>query len=690
LQGYRPKFIWATVPPDGGAWVPAAPSRDEADRIVKQADAALTARWGVPIHGPSGHPQSYIDKASNQNAKPLSWFRHVAPDGSLIEDPEVSRAYVGIIHSKNFERAELLGKAFQVTGDVGYAAAARDVFLEYCHWYPYLPVSSPASTSGLTRLHQSTLQTCFWFATAIDAYARIRASGALGDADREQIETEFFKPELSAVYSHNVEFTNMQVHHYETTTHGAVALDRFWNLVGDALYGTHGFYSMIEHTFTEDGLSHEAGVYHWFTLAPMMEFVERMDAFGLDVMNQRFKRVFDGTLENTPEGVVSLSALARFYPRAYEAYRDPRYIPTLKRMDAWPPQGMDAEAAEREEARCTVPLTQNTHQANNGYLWLRETSERGFRALSINYVMQLDRGEHDRLHVALFDPDPLTSEIYRITYGSADSKMMYRTFGHNTVVIDRGDQRDLPSRLAAFLDRSSLPAALITEDAGSNIWPGATFARCVAILDGVFFVGDLYHQDGEHVFDCPIYAPWEPWVEDDVGVFHPEPAPTEPIDLGYSFVTDARGVITDAMVTAMVHVPRFKAGSGRAESGAKPYKTLFLTAAAQPQSVVATGRVPRGYRPEPGPMMVIRQEQRGSARFGVAFDVAPVGGTSCVEEVVALSVTGSGGRPVETSRAAAWRITTDSGGYLVLINRTGGAVAAAGVTSGDRLVVRRL
>lgn len=682
LLGYRPSLIWATVPPQGKPWVPSPPAEDKRASVLAAAGQALTERWGVPIHGPSGHPQSYIDPASNQPPKALSWFRHLAKDGSLIDSDKVVTAYVGYIHANNFKRADLLGEAWQLTGDVRYAVAAREVFLEYCHWYPYLPVTSPASTSGRTRLHQSTLQTCFWFASAIDAYGRIKGSPALGEADRERIETEFFRPELRAIYGHNVEYSNMQVHHYETYTHGVVALDRYWNLVGEALYGTHGFHNMVERSFTEDGLAHEAGVYHWFTLVPMMEFVERMDGFGIDVMGPRFQRVFDGTLANTPDGVVRSQNLARFYPRAYQAYRNPAYIPTLQAAGAWPPPGMSVEDAAREEAK-VVPLTANTLQPSNGYLWLREAGPQGLHALSINYIMQRDRSEHDRLHVELYDPDRLTHEVFRITYGAKEAKVMYHTLAHNTVVVDRQDQQELPARLAVFLDRPRLPAALITETPQASLWPGVEFARCVAILDGVFFLGDLYHQDGDHDFDWPFYAPWEPWVGEDVGVFHPSVLPDQPIELGYDFLSNTQSARTDQSFSAWANVPRFSASSGRPESHAQPDKRLHLTFAAMPDALIVAGQIPRGHRPEPGPAFLVRQAQRSTAAFGVALDSTALNGPSIVRSVERLPLGQEG-------NAVAWRVTTAKGKYLVAINRTGKPLSVAGQPVVNELTVQAL
>src|SRR5690606_18751487 len=99
-------------------------------------------------------------------------------------------------------------------------------------------------------------------------------------------------------------------------------------------------------------------------------------------------------------------------------------------------------------------------------------------------ISQWDRGEHDRLHFSLFDESGrVTGEIGRIIYSASQAHTMENTFGHNSVVIDGKNQAVQPSKLAAFLNRPSLPAALITENPQTPLYPGIEQARVVAILD---------------------------------------------------------------------------------------------------------------------------------------------------------------------------------------------------------------
>jgi hypothetical protein len=662
LLGFRPRYLWGTIPPKHAKLHLNHPKKSESKKIIAAADKALDEEWGVPLHGPGLHPQGYIDKKTNSKLDPISWFRHKSrKTGRKLDSREVYLAFVGQIHIGNFKRADLLGKAWELTGEIKYASAARDVFLEYVHWYPFLPVTGAASTSGMSRLDANSLMTCFWFKNAINAYARIQHTPALGDKDRKLIEKGFFVPEMKSMYAHNIEYSNMQVHHFETYTCAAIMLEKYWNLLGDALYGSHGFNAIVERTFTEDGLSHEGRVYHWFTLAPLMEFIRQMQSYGLNVMSPRFKRVFDGGIQNSPTGAVPDLSLARFYVDAYRRYRDPAYIPTLKRHNLWPIPG-DKNPPEIPDKL----LETSSVQPNNGYLWLREKSAKGFRAMSINYIMQVDRGEHDRLHYELFDPERLTSEVYRITYGSKQAKAMYDTISHNTVVMDKKNYRDLPSKLAVFLNRKKLPAALITEEAKSPLYENTKFGRVLALLDGIFFVGDVWHSPGKHSFDWAFYAPNEPWAHAESGSFK-IPFKLNPTNKpGYKFIKEAKaGNPGKSGFTVSSLIARYSPKSGRI-GREKPTKQLYLNFAGMPNATIFDAKAPRGHRPKPGPMLMVRQNKVSTARFGVAFDAVPRGKPNRVKSVKNI--------PLKSALSAAWKITTDSGSYLVVINRTGKAI----------------
>jgi hypothetical protein len=682
LRAYRARYLWATLPPKMRDF----PDVLEPQKIIAQAEKILNDDWAVPTHGPSAHPQQYYNAATSKTPEPLTWFRHRDPQtGEILTDDKYVYGYILRIHTDNFKRADLLADAFRASGDLRFASAAREVLLEYSRQYPFLRPSAPDATSGRSRLGLNTLMSTYIFGTACDAYAKIKSSAALSDGDRESIENDFLRPETLALYTHDIGYSNMQAEHYLAYMHAAFALD-YWPLAGEAIYGDHGFYEMVEHAFSEDGISHEAGAYHWSTLSAMLNFARFLDTRGVNVMNARFKRVFDGMVAHSPQGIYEQSGTWSAFDFAYRIYREPKYVPTLKAAKLWPPPYLNAEEIRAAESKVGARLTESSILPNVGYLWLREQSPRGFRALSINYISQWDRGEHDRLHYSLFDETGrVTSEIGRIIYSAPEAGTMENTFAHNSFVVDGKNQEFQPSKLAAFLDRPSLPAALITENPQSPLYSGLEYSRVVAILDGVFFVGDLLNGKTENTFDWPLYTPWQPGDKDEIGIARTalklapvaDPAST----LNVAWISKAESARSDESVSLALRV---------AEAKGKNPRDLHATFAPMPNALFVSAHVPRGYRPIPGPMFFVRQEKKSTAQFGVAFDISAPEAKSEIAKVENVAVTDARGTGVLPAQAAAWRVQTTNGSYLICINRSGGAVHAEKTETAEILSVTRL
>lgn len=680
LRGYRPRYLWATLPPAASEFPPVQNSK----KIKQEAEKMLAEDWAVPTYGPATHPQGYYNAATAKTPAPLSWFRHQDPQsGEILTDEKYVLAYILNIHRDNFQRADSLADAFRATGDLRFAAAAREVLHEYARQYSFLRPSAPDATSGRSRLGLNTLMSSYIFPQICDAYAKIKHSPALSDPDRQYIENSFLRPEALAIYDHDINYSNMQAEHFLAYTHAAFALE-YWPLLGEALEGDHGFYAMARHAFSEDGISHEAGAYHWSTLSAMLNFAKFLDARGVNVMSARLKRVFDGMVNNSPQGIYEQAHTWSAFDFAYRIYRDPKYIPTLKAAQLWPPSYLSTAEMRAAEKKIGERLTESSLLPNVGYLWLREQSQRGFRALSINYISQWDRGEHDRLHFSLFDESGrLTGEIGRIVYSAPEAATMENTFAHNTVVVDGKNQQVQPSTLAVFLQRPSLPAALITEDAHSPLYPGIEFSRVVAILDGVFFVGDVYHGEGEHKFDWPLYAPWQPG--DDAEIARPRTSlklenrdTPKSLFSEYPWISNAQSAKTDEAVSVALRVQ---------EAEKQNPRDLHVAFAPMHNALFVIALVPRGYRPQPGPLFFVRQENCDTAQFAAAFDVTAPGEKSGIQQVETVAVTGAGGKLLQPWQAAAWRVQTATGKYLVLVNRSGGAVRADEVETEERLHV---
>jgi len=680
LIGYRPRLMWATVPPSK---IPENIMRnlsdDERKKMNSEAESALQSDWGVPLHGPAGHVSEYYNQITAKKPVPLTWFMHKDPStGEILTNDKIISAYISFIHSQNFERANLLADAFLTTGNRKYGAACRDIYLEYARFYPYMRAQGFSSTSARSRMTYASLHTALSFEDYIRAYSKIKNSDIVSAEDAELIEKSFLIPEIRVMYEHNVLYGNQQVHHFTGYTYGVLGLQKYWQLMGEALYGDFGFFEIVEKGFSQDGLAHEAGVYHWYMVMPMIHLAKVLERIGVNVMTPRFKRIFDGTVENSPDGIMTESRLAGELLYAYKIWRDPKYIPGLKAYGKWPPDFIDKDEVYKAEKLSGERITHSTCMSNDGYLWLREESSYGFRALSINYIQQRDRLEYDRLHYVLYDPQPLSAEIGRITYGDTRSKMMYATLGHNAVVVDEKNQLPLASELKEFLDRKSLPAALITHRSDSQIYAGIDFYKVIAIIDGIFFIGDVYTGKGGHTFDWPFYAPWQPWVK-----------PGTAVPVFDTALTDCREQFSNDEITGYKFLKEIKSFSASESFKVRiviaagdlkndPEKMLHLHFEPMKNAHIISATVPRGYRPEPGPMFFVRLSDRKTGRWGCAIDVTGIQAQSRVISVEDAGIRGANAGNIGDESASAWRVSSTIGTYIIAVNLTGTPVFVRG------------
>ncbi len=655
LIGYRPRYVWATLPADKIDYSLAVPdSEKEKKDLIAKAEKAVAKPFAVP---PQVHPD-YCAIFKPREMEALSFYR--IRDRKTGEDisgkPGVTSSYIYHHNEQTFRDLKLMAQAYKLTGNPAYAEKIRDILLEYAYWFQYLPPRAPSSTSAGVRLTSTTLDLCYFFTDGVEAYVTVRDTPVFGKADREKIESAFFAPLMKNLYSHDIEFTNMQLHHISNYGSSAILLNRYWNLLGDALYGDHGFYAFVQDGFTADGIALEGGVYHPFGFIPLLDFADKIRNCGIELVNDPFKRIFDHGILCTPQGIADAN-LRSTYPLAWERFKDPKYLPTLKLMKKLP-SGIQAK---------DVPDTLflgNTLQKNNGYLWLRENSPYGFRALAINYIMGWDRMEHDRLNYRLFDNGMLSYEVSRVGYTNPGADME-ATVSHNTIVMDEKNSAPNPSTLAAFLDRKAMPGALLTENPASPLYPDIAFTRVVAIFDGILFVGDKqYAKDGKvHTFDWPFYAPWQPWAKEGEWEFSLPGDFKTPFKTSYRYVTSAVSSPVKDGVKASVDIPPFTFEKGF-DVNRKSDRRLSMTFALPKETTAAKFRIGRGHKPMPGPMLLLRQQGK-DAEFAVAFDVVKPGGKERVESVRSL--------PFEPADplSAVWEVKADSGTYYVIVNRTG-------------------
>ena len=674
IMGYRPRYVWGTVPPEKVTWKLPAPLPKNEKKVMEQAEKDLEMAFGIQ---PQIHPDyCAFFRKSVMKAESFYRIKNTKTGEDLSKNAQVQGGLIYHHNREVFEAMKRMAQAYQKTGDLRYPTKIRDILLEYVHWYRYLPPHGPSSTSASIRITSSTLDGSYFFYEGLSAYAAVKDSPVFGPEDRRRIEEEFFGEIVSDFYAHNDNFSNIQLHHLSTYGRSVIALNRWWNLLGEAVYGDNGFHAFANQGFTPDGSSGEAGVYHYFGLYPLLEFADEMRESGVELIDNRFKRVYDYGVLSTAHGISDWN-LRKTYIQAYRIFKDPKYLPSLKVIKQLP-AGIDPK-----DVPDTIFLG-NTHMKNNGYLYLREQSKAGFRALAINYIMGWDRMENDRLHFRLFDDKGMVShEVFRIGYTQKGAGVMDKTWGHNTVVVDEKNASQNPSNISAFLDRASMPAALFTEKKESPLYPGVKFSRAVAIMDGIFFVGDCQATaDGkEHTFDWPFYAPWQPWAKKTEFLYELTNGKKfdTPVKTSMEFVENLMGTAVKKNVQCRVGIP-----TATPQTAFNVYKKadrhVYLNLAFPGDATAATFRVPRGSRPGLGPAFLLRQKGK-TMRLGAAMDVVALGGKSRVKSVTEVPFT-----PADPL-SAVWEIKADTGTYYVIINRTGKTLKAGKIETNKNFEV---
>ena len=672
LIGYRPRYVWGTIPMKENKYQLELPKK-EADKkkLIAMADEDVARPFSAP---PQVVP-AYCAVFKPREMEALSFFRvrDRKTGKDISNQKDVTASYIYHYNQQTFAALKRMGQAYKLTGNKAYAEKIRDILLEYAYWFRFLPPQSPSSTSGGSRLTFTTLDLSYFFADGAEGYAAVKDSGVFGKHDQDLIEETIILPLMKELYTHNIEFSNMQLHHISCYGTSAIVLNRAQNLFGDALYGDHGFHSFQDKGFTADGMALEGGVYHWFGVVPLLKFADHMRNSGVELIGKKFKPIYDYGIENTPNGIAD-ATLRETYVMAWKLFKDERYLPTLKLIKKLP------EGIDPKKVPDTLDLP-SALQKNNGYAWLRERSKYGFRAVAINWIMGWDRLENDRLNFRLFDEHGMLShEVHRVGYTNPGADME-ATVSHNTIVVDEKDSAPNPSTLAVFLDRKSMPAFLITENPASRLYPDIDFSRAMAIFDGIIFIGDKVHAiDGKnHTFDWPFYNPWQPWTKPGKLEFNVPGKFDTQFKTSYKHVKSAVSAPAADGMQVNVDIPRSTIQKGFDVRPASDRK-LYLNFALPNKTTVAKFMIGRGHKPLPGPMLLLRQEGK-NAEFACAFDVVKNGASQRVKSVRSLPFTPA--HPL----SGVWEIKADSGTYYVIVNRTGKELSFGDIKTTKKLEV---
>ena len=520
LLGYRPLLVWGAVPvwnfhrPDPAEtmaemkekaklypWIPAA-----VERNVTSARALLSRDFPVLTDGPLGYGQSYICRDCNVRPKMIEPHRHQCPKcGKEFTDDATFRNWLPYHHGENLDAAVKLSQAWQFTGEPAFARKAADIFLAYAAAYDKIVSPEPRSTCSQAKLGMNTLMEAFLVPPSFQAYHRIAAAPVLSADERQRIERNYLLASANRVMCHGA-ILNQRAENFRVFGYGGLFC-RNWAMAGEAVYGPDGWLALSEDGFSADGIAQEGGGYHAGQMGAMAEFAETFLDQGVNLYNLRWKRVFDGTMGSGPTGVAATCVAA--YEEAYRQYRDPAYLPTLQKLR----QGESWASVERGVIglpACEPTVGTASDLTGAGLLFLRGNTSAGHRCLAINYGMQWDRTELDRLHFRFFvDGQPASAKVGRITYGSPFSHLMYQSFAHNVVTVDRQNLIEKRVEKIGAVEKPGLSAVLFRATGENALYPGVTQYRLVAIVGPHFFVADRLEGDKPREFGWHFYPAGE-------------------------------------------------------------------------------------------------------------------------------------------------------------------------------------
>jgi len=703
-RGYLLYSLTAAVPPDvdreGAPWLHAeaqrqralsrAEQRDRAARqiakIVKQAESLLDIS-PIPPGEPSlhGNPNQMVHKGFKSQMRFRGpgkiWVdseKRLLTEAERAELSPAQHRAIGYSHHRFLSSAaHTLALAWWLTGRAEFAERARDILLAYAERYPHWPRTQPSSLAFGAKVGMGTLQESWWFRPLPLAFDLVRGSGVLSAAQDRQIVEGLMVPVAVTIRQHRIE-ANQQAESNAAMGLGALLAER-WDLVADTIDSGGGLRAQWRNDFDADGYSSERDMaYHFAALAPFVELAAAYEQVGIDLFDRDFKRLFDAPIAYAPDQLPG--GPAGLYLHAYEHYRDPSYLPQVRRaFERWPLEALitPIDPAKVMGGESDTKLGHSVLEASGYTILRRGTGAADLTAIAMNWGSPSKRNGHAIFDTqAIWRGQPLNRQTDRIGYGYSQSRFCYEPIASNTVVVDGERHSMLRADQVAMLTGDH-PAARWLSPRKRPLYAGVRWARTAAILGETVVVIDQLDSDTPRRFD---------WVTYPAGVDHTatidggavtwteHPALNEQ-GKGYGLLENPRRAEADAPTPATV---RYRLGE---EAGGQ----LTLLGSAD-HLLTATGWA--GWHPKAVPLYIQRATDATEAWFVGAYtgaadaDAAPA-------EVRRIEVRGEG-RPVPPHEAIAVEVVNQAGRFFMLTASTDRTYDVAGQTMRGPLTVMSL
>ncbi|WP_238155751.1 alginate lyase family protein [Meridianimaribacter sp. CL38] len=238
-------------------------------------------------------------------------------------------------HKRNFVVLQKAGVLYQILDDEKYAKYVKDMLMQYEAMYKTLPVHPKTRSYARGKLFWQCLNDSNWLVYVSQAYDCIY--NYLSEDERQQLETNLFRPFADYISIENPQFYN-RVHNHSTWGNAAVGMIGLVmdddELVQRALYGIKdanldanakdndggfinkdgkaGFLANLEEPFSPDGYYTEGPYYQRYAMYPFLIFGEALQNAKPELEIFKYK---DSVLLKSVNALLQLSdAKGNFFP----------------------------------------------------------------------------------------------------------------------------------------------------------------------------------------------------------------------------------------------------------------------------------------------------------------------------------------------------------------------------------------
>jgi oligo-alginate lyase len=639
------------------------------DSLQRQADEWLKRKVVLPERGGQWY-HWYSCPKHGARLRTEGPTRHVCP-----VDREVFRGqpYDDVVlmgeHNRLAGAIRMLGVVRQLTGNVRYAAKAKEILLAYAAQYTNYPLHTTRGEAkvGGGKVGPQTLDESTWLITLVEG------ADCLWDtlsADEQRKVTEgLLRPATDVIRQHK-----MGIHNIQCWKNSAVGLTGLLigdlKLVDEAINGPSGYSNQMAKGASPDGAWYEgAWGYHFYTISALLHLTEGARHSGINLYGDATKRMFDAPLAMAMPDLelpafndshpVSLPAQASLYETALARYGDDRYRLIVERGGRRSDAALLHGVADAGRPPGFAATSRNF--PGSGYAILAAGQGTNATWLCLDYGPHGGgHGHPDKLGFVLYGlgqllaPDPGTAN-----YGVPIQAGWFRTtIAHNTLTVDEQSQKPAEGKCEAFIATNGFSAVMTS---AGKIHDGVTFHRTVALLgeDLLVFI-DQIRAEREHHWDLAYH---------NHGKLAYPGAPFERLSdqPGYAYLRDVRTVDSDAGQTL-----GFTLDGGR--------RVGWTMAPGAPTTYI-TGTGVGHHTEDRVPLVIARRKAKETVYvWCVGLDA-----TGPAVELALADAKLADGRLASPADVASVQVKTARGPQLLVANPSGEPIRVAGVAVDGRI-----